>query len=101
MRLSPGNWPAMTNTPPSPGTVRPIMVGLFGALSGFLANFFLVPAKEDAATHRSSASHDSILMLNELEARFTTELATIRDALASSATDVKPAVNSDTNTDAG
>jgi len=76
-------------------------VGLFGALSGFLANFFLTPAREDVGTDGTAPSNDPIRMLNELEARFTAELAAIRDAMAPSANEVEPAVNSDTNTDAG
>jgi voltage-gated potassium channel len=60
-------------------------VGLFGALSGFLANFFLSPAKEDAATSAAQTAPDPARMLDELEAHIAAELAAIRDALATSA----------------
>jgi voltage-gated potassium channel len=79
-------------------------VGLFGALSGFLANFFLSPTKEDVDTSAAQRSPDPTRMLDELEAHITAELAAIRAALAVSAqapaTKGRPPVDSDTKTDA-
>jgi voltage-gated potassium channel len=60
-------------------------VGLFGALSGYLANFFLAPSKAAEEPAPPSQIGDPVRMLEELEVQFTTQLAAIRAAIASSA----------------
>jgi voltage-gated potassium channel len=78
-------------------------VGMFGALSGFLANFFLSPAKEDVETSAAGTPPDPIRRLDELEAHIASELAAIRGALVTTAQapvhEVPPEAG-DTTTDA-
>ena len=76
-------------------------VSLFGALSGFLANFFLTPARVDGGGDGTSTLNDPIRMLSELEARFSAEFAAIRDAMAACTDDGRPSANADTDTEVG
>lgn len=63
-------------------------VGLFGVLSGFLANFFLTPTKQrDTAPGPTgdglvgALDGDPLLMLDQLEAQFQAQVAAIRAIL--------------------
>lgn len=73
-------------------------IGLFGALGGYLANFFLSPSKEDSGAGNAAQSSDAIRRLEELEAQIAAELAAIR-AASVRADGVRPEVASDTTPD--
>lgn len=78
-------------------------VGLFGALSGYLANFFLAPAKEDAPAGASPEARDAMRRLEDLEGYVIAELHAIRDAMIDSTTAsphaARPAIESDATQD--
>jgi voltage-gated potassium channel len=59
-------------------------VGLFGALSGYLANFFLSPSKEVDEPVQAAQADDPIRLLEDMETRFTAELAAIKIAIIQS-----------------
>jgi voltage-gated potassium channel len=59
-------------------------VGLFGALSGYLANFFLSPAPEVDESPQPAQSDDPVRLLEDMETRFTAEVAAIKIAIAQS-----------------
>jgi voltage-gated potassium channel len=59
-------------------------VGLIGALSGYLANLFLSPAKEVDEPPQPAQVNDPVRMLEDMQTRFTAELAAIKTAIAQS-----------------
>jgi voltage-gated potassium channel len=59
-------------------------VGLFGALSGYLANFFLSPSEEVDEPVQAAQPDDPVRLLEDMETRFTVEVAAIKTAIAQS-----------------
>jgi voltage-gated potassium channel len=59
-------------------------VGLFGALSGYLANFFLSPSAGAGEELQAGQSSDPVRLLEDMETRFTAEVAAIKIAIARS-----------------
>jgi voltage-gated potassium channel len=59
-------------------------VGLLGALSGYLANFFLSPSAGADEAPQSGQPDDPVRLLDDMEARFAGEVAAIKTAFVRS-----------------